>query len=133
MWLNSKEHLKHAWMGMEHLAVALTSILFVSSLLGYSPKTVFLAVGVGTLIFHSFTNNKLSTVLGISASYLAGMLLIQEQLGREYVAFGVLGIGIIYTVIGILLYKYPKLLSKIPKYIFKLSVVYIAMILIPIG
>lgn len=128
-----KEHLKHAWMGVEHFAVALTSILFVSSLLGYSPRTVFLAVGIGTLIFHKLTDNKLSTVLGISASYLAGMFLIKEQLGIEYVAFGVLGIGIIYTGIGLLLYKFPRLLSKIPKYIFKLSVVFIALILVPIG
>jgi uracil permease len=133
MFEKIKEHLKHASMGLEHLAVALTSVLFVSSLLGYSPRTVFLAVGIGTLIFHKLTDNKLSTVLGISASYLGGMLLIKDQLGIEYVAFGILGIGIIYTGLGLLLFKYPKLLSKIPRYIFKLSVVFIALILIPIG
>lgn len=128
-----KEHFKHFTMGFEHMAVALTSILFVSATLSISPNSAFMAVGIATLIFHVFTENKLSSVLGISASYLGGMLIIKEQFGNEAMAFGVLGIGIIYIVLGAILKRYPKLLRKIPNVIFKLSVVYIAMLLIPIG
>ena len=76
-----KQQLKHFAMGFEHMAVALTSILFVSAILGISPKNAFLAVGISTLIFHGFTRNKLSSVLGISASYIGGMVLIQQSLG----------------------------------------------------
>lgn len=128
-----KQHMKHFFMGAEHAAVALTSILFVTATLSSSPRNAFLAVGISTIIFHIFTRNKLSSVLGISASYIGGMLLIQQTFGQEAVAFGVLGIGLIYLILGIVLKKFPNLLNKIPKFIFKLSIIYIALLLIPIG
>lgn len=128
-----KQHVRHFFMGAEHAAVALTSILFVAATLSSSPRNAFLAVGISTIIFHIFTHNKLSSVLGISASYIGGMLLIQQSFGQEAVAFGVLGIGLIYLVLGVVLKNFPNLLNKIPIFIFKLSVVYIALLLIPIG
>jgi len=128
-----KRHIKHFAMGLEHMAVALTSILFVAATVGVTPSNAFLAVGLSTLIFHIFTKNKLSSVLGVSASYIGGMLLISQTLGNEYVGFGVLGIGLIYLGVGAILKKFPNLLNRVPKFIFKLSVVYISLLLIPIG
>ena len=128
-----KRHIKHFAMGLEHMAVALTSILFVAATVGVTPSNAFLAVGLSTLIFHIFTKNKLSSVLGVSASYIGGMLLISQTLGNEYVGFGVLGIGLIYLGVGATLKKFPNLLNRVPKFIFKLSVVYISLLLIPIG
>lgn len=121
---------KNLYYGFLHMFVSLTSILFVVGVTGVNLSMTFLAIGIGTIIFHLVTKNKLAVLMGVSGSYIAGMTYIAKTLGPEYIGFGVVGAGIIYIIFGIL---YKKFDFRFPQYILSMAVIFIALTLLPIG
>ena len=58
---------------------------------------------------------------------------MMENYGLSYMKGGVILVGFIYLIITIVLHYYPKLLKSIPEYIFNIAVLFISLLLIPIG
>lgn len=129
-----KDYKNDLFYGVLHGVIAFTSIVVVTSILGFPLTNSFLFAGVGTLIFKLVTKNKIPMVLGISGSYIGSMLLVGSTHGRGAVLGGVIASGVIYVVIGLfMLRNQNKLLKYIPKWILNVAVILIALNLLPIG
>lgn len=131
--MKEKFIIKDLWYGLLHVMVALSAILFVCGATGINLPLSFLTIGIGTLVFHLFTKNKLAVLMGVSGSFIGGMVLVASQYGPSYVAGGVVIAGLIYILAGILIGKKPEIYNKFPKYILNSAVFLIALNLLPIG
>lgn len=131
--MKEKFNIKDLWYGLLHVMVALSSILFVCATTGINLPLTFLTIGVGTLIFHLFTKNRLAVIMGVSGSFIGGMAVVGATYGASYVAGGVVIAGLVYLVAGFVIRKYPSLYDKFPKYILNSAVFLIALNLLPIG
>ena len=131
--MKEKLNIKDLWYGILHVMVALTAILFVCGTTGINLPLSFLTIGIGTLIFHLFTKNKLAVLMGVSGSFVGGMAVVGAEYGASYVAGGVVIAGIIYLIAGLIIRKYPSIYEKFPKYILNSAVFLIALNLMPIG
>ena len=125
--------MKNIYYGLLHVLVAITSILFVTGVTGINLSVAFFTVGLGTLLFHHITKNKLAILLGVSGSYIAGMVYIATTYGPHYVAGGVVMSGVVYMIIGTIAKFYPKIITAFPKYVLNMAVFLIALTLLPIG
>lgn len=121
---------KNLYYGFLHVLVSLTSILFVIGVTGVNLTMTFLAVGIGTIIFHFVTKNKLAVLMGVSGSYIAGITYVAQKYGPQYIGGAVIVAGAIYIVMGLL---YIKFRPQIPRYILSMAVIFIALSLLPIG
>lgn len=120
--------------GFLHTLVAFTSVVFVSTISNFNIPVAFLTVGIGTIIFHIITDNKLASIMGVSGSYIGGMAVVSQQYGLEYVLGGVIVSAVIYVVFGLLMIKWQDRIMKLfPEYILNMAVLFIALTLIPIG
>lgn len=120
--------------GFLHLVVAFTSIVFVCQVTGFNIPLAFLAVGIGTILFHIVTKNKLASIMGVSGSYIGGMIAVNQEFGLPYVVGGVIISAVIYMIFGLLLIKWQdKIMKLFPSYILNMAVFFIALTLIPIG
>lgn len=129
-----KNNLKDIAMGFVFLLVNLTSVVVVTNVMGLNLPVAFLMVGIGTLIFHKITKNKLPSVLGISGMYIGSCLMIAEKYGVGYALGGFIGAGVIYVIIALLFKLFSKqIYSIIPNWIVSFSVVLIGLSLITIG
>lgn len=131
--MKEKFNIKDVWYGLLHVMVAMSAILFVCGTTGINLPLSFLTIGIGTLIFHIFTKNKLAVLMGVSGSFIGGMAIVGAQYGPSYVAGGVLIAGLIYLVVGTAVKMKPELYNKFPTYILNASVLLIALNLLPIG
>lgn len=126
--------LKDIYYGFLHMLVAFTSIVVVSTIVGFNLPNSFLFVGIGTLVYHFITKNKVATLLGISGSYIAGMLYVSKTFGQSYVLGGIIISGIIYCIFGLTMFRWQdKVLKYIPKWLLSMAVLEIGLSLIPIG
>lgn len=131
--MKEKLNMKDIWYGALHVLVAMSSILFVCGATGINLPLSFLSVGVGTLIFHIFTKNKLAVIMGVSGSFIGGMAIVSAEYGPSFVAGGVVIAGLIYLIVGALVRWKPDIYNKFPKYILNVAVLLIALNLLPIG
>ena len=129
-----KSEFKNLAMGFVFLLINLTSVVVVTNIMGLNLPMAFLMTGIGTLIFHKITKNKLPSVLGISGMYIGSCLMITQKYGVQYALGGFVGAGLIYILIAILFKLFSKqIYSLIPKWIVSFSVVLIGLSLIGIG
>lgn len=120
--------------GVLHALIAFTSITVVASICGTPLTNAFLFAGLGTLIMKIITKNSIPMVFACSGSYIGSMLYIKNLYGSTYVSGGIISSGLIYLVIGLLMLNFQdKILSFIPKWILNVSVILIALGLLPIG
>jgi uracil permease len=129
-----KNLFNNAYYGLLHTLVAFTSIVVVSRIVGFNLANSFLFVGIGTLILHLFTKNKIASLMGISGSYIGGMIYVTKTFGIEYTLGGVIVSGIIYVIFGLLMLKWQdKILKYMPNWLLSVAVMLIGLTLIPIG
>lgn len=126
-------YMKLFFYGVLHTLISLTCILFVAGSTGLNVSLAFLTVGLGTLVFHLLTKNKFAAIMGLSGSYIGGLVLVGSQYGVEYAAGGSVLAGIIYVLVGLLAKKYPKIIGSFPKYVLNTAVLLIALNLLPVG
>lgn len=120
--------------GFLHLLVSFTSIVFVTTITGFNIPLAFVTVGIGTVLFHIVTKNKLASVMGVSGAYIGGMIAVNEAYGLEYVVGGVIVSAVIYIILGLLMMKWQeKIIKFFPNYILNTAILFIALTLIPIG
>lgn len=120
--------------GALHVAVSITSIILVSTIVGFNLPNTFLFVGIGTLVFKLLTRNKISGLMGVSGSYLAGIIYITQTYGKSYALGGIIISGLIYCIFGLIMLKYQdKVLQYIPKWLLSTAVMFIGLMLVGIG
>lgn len=121
-------------MGISHLLVGFTSIVVVTRILGFNLPIAFLFAGIGTLVFHLVTKNKLPVVLGVSGLYVGSLLHVSSLYGVDYAMGGVVVAGVIYLLLGFVMLKYQwKVLSYFPDWLLSTAVLMIGFSLLPIG
>lgn len=129
-----KELISILMMGVSHLLVGFTSIVVVTRVLDFNVPIAFLFAGIGTLVFHLVTKNKLPVVLGVSGLYIGSLLYVSNTYGKEYAMGGIIIAGLIYIVIGLVMLKYQwKVLSYFPEWLLSTAVLMIGLNLLPIG
>ena len=124
---------KHIYYAIFHVLTVLSSIIFVTTTVGFNLPLMLILSGIGTLIFMFCTKKELPIVCSISGSYTAGIIAVSSTYGAEYAVGGTLIAGLIYIVVGLLIKKYPNILNLFPKYILSVAVLLISLNLLPIG
>lgn len=121
-------------MGLNHLLVAFTSIVVITRILGFNLPIAFLFAGIGTLVFHAVTKNKMPVILGVSGLYVGGILYATQTFGVEYAMGGIIGAGLVYIVLGLLMLKFQdQVLALVPEWLLNVAVLLIGLNLLPLG
>lgn len=121
-------------MGLSHLLVGFTSIVVITRILDFNIPIAFLFAGIGTLIFHIITKNKMPVVLGVSGLYVGGVLYATNTFGMEYAMGGIIGAGLVYILLGLLMLKYQaQILKLFPEWLLSTAVLLIGLSLLPLG
>lgn len=129
-----KDLKKILMMGFSHLLVGFTSIVVITRILNFNLPIAFLFAGIGTLIFHLVTQNKLPVVLGVSGLYAGSILYVSNTYGVDYAMGGIVGAGLIYIILGLIMLKYQsKILNYFPEWLLSTVVMLIGLNLLPIG
>ena len=79
------------------MLINITSITVITSLTGLNLRMAFIASGIATLLFHKLTKNKIPSFIGMSGSFVGGMIAVSQSQGVEYALGGVIGGGITYA------------------------------------
>jgi uracil permease len=126
--------MKNLGFGLLHALVSFTAISVVTSVLGLSLVYAFLFAGIGTLVFHLVTKNKLPSVLGVSGLYVGSILFVSQTYGLPFVFGGVIVAGFVYLLFGLIMLKWQeKIMNLFPDWLLSIVILLIAFSLIPIG
>ena len=128
-----KEYGLISYYGILHLLTIITSIIFVANTTGMNMPLAFLVSGIGTLIFTLITKGKTPLALGLSGSYVAGVIAVSTTQGVEFAVGGTLLAGVFYILFAILIKYFPKILNLFTPTILSLAILFIAFNLLPIG
>lgn len=109
-------------LGLQHMFAMFGATVLVPLLTGLSVSTTLLFAGVGTLLFHFVTKNKVPAFLGSSFAFLGGYGTIAPLLADgssnvemiPYACFGVACAGLLYLVMAALIKTFSA--EKIMKY-----------------
>ena len=129
--LFSKKNIGYSFVFM---LINITSITVITSLTGLNLRMAFIASGIATLIFHKLTKNKIPSFIGMSGSFVGGMIAVSQSQGVEYALGGVIGGGVCYILMALAFFKYQdKILKYLPPYILNIGIMLIGLSLTPIG
>lgn len=90
-------------LGIQHMFAMFGSTVLVPLLTGLSVSTTLLFAGLGTLLFHLISKNKVPAFLGSSFAFLAGYMAIAPNKEPEllpYACFGVAVSGLAYLILA---------------------------------
>jgi uracil permease len=120
--------------GALHALVSFTAMAVVTSVLGLSMVYAFLFAGIGTLVFHLVTKNRLPSVLGVSGLYIGSILFVSQTFGLPFVFGGIITAGLVYIIFGLIMLKWQdKIMNLFPDWLLSIVILLIALSLIPIG
>ena len=88
--------------GAQFLFVAFGATVLVPLLVGMDPSVALLTAGVGTLIFHAVTKNKVPVFLGSSFAFIAPIIKATELFGLPGTLCGLVGVGAVYGLMSLL-------------------------------
>ena len=129
--LFSKKNIGYSFVFM---LINITSITVITSLTGLNLRMAFIASGIATLLFHKLTKNKIPSFIGMSGSFVGGMIAVSQSQGVEYALGGVIGGGVCYILMALAFFKYQdKILKYLPPYILNIGIMLIGLSLTPIG
>lgn len=89
--------------GAQFLFVAFGATVLVPLLVGLDPSVALFTAGVGTLIFQLVTKGKVPIFLGSSFAFIAPIIKATELYGLPGTLFGLLGVGLVYGVMSLLI------------------------------
>ena len=109
-------------LGFQHLFAMFGATVLVPLLTGLDVGTTLLFAGIGTLLFHQLTNNRVPAFLGSSFAFLGGYAVIAPLLEDgssnvemiPYACFGVACAGVVYLVMAALIKMYS--VRKVMRY-----------------
>ena len=109
-------------LGFQHLFAMFGATVLVPLLTGLDVGTTLLFAGIGTLLFHQLTNNRVPAFLGSSFAFLGGYAVIAPLLEDgssnvemiPYACFGVACAGVVYLLMAALIKMYS--VRKVMRY-----------------
>ncbi len=94
-------------LGLQHLFAMFGATVLVPALTGLNVSTTLLFAGLGTLLFHLVTGQKVPAFLGSSFAFLGGYAAIAPMMDGQantamlpYACFGVAAAGMVYLVLA---------------------------------
>lgn len=97
---------KRFLLGLQHLFAAFSATLLVPIIVGIDPSIALFSQGIGTLIFHLCTKNKVPVFLGSSFAFIPPVLQVVNQYGDySYAQGGIIVAGQIYILVQFIVYK----------------------------
>ncbi len=90
------------FIGLQHTLAMLGATVLVPVLTGLNVSATLFAVGVGTLLFHFFTNRRVPGFLGSSFAFIAPIVIAADRLSLRHAQAGIIGAGIVYILVGYL-------------------------------
>ncbi len=104
-------------LGIQHMFAMFGATVLVPVLTGLSVSTTLLFAGIGTLLFHLISKQKVPAFLGSSFAFLAGYAAIAPNGEKDllpYACFGVAVAGLLYLILAALFKAYGA--NKVMKY-----------------
>ena len=89
--------------GTQFLFVAFGATVLVPLLVGMDPSVALFTAGIGTLIFHLITKDKVPIFLGSSFAFLAPILKATELYGLPGALSGLIAVGVVYGIMSALI------------------------------
>ncbi|MBR5117971.1 MAG: uracil-xanthine permease [Muribaculaceae bacterium] len=96
-------HVRKTVVGVQFLFVAFGATVLMPLLVGLDPATALFSAGIGTLIFHLVTREKVPIFLGSSFAFIAPILLASKQWGLEGTLSGFAGVALVYFIASALI------------------------------
>lgn len=103
--INEKPKSKLLWfmLSFQHIFAMFGATVLVPTLTGLDPSVAIFCSGVGTLIYITVTKKKVPVYLGSSFAYISAISYTLKHNGPGGVATGLIGVGILYGIISIIL------------------------------
>ena len=99
--------------GLQHALSMAGATLLVPLLTGFPVSIALFASGMGTLIFHYITKEKVPAYLGSSFAFIAPLSLVVAEYGGVSSALGgIIYAGIVYLIFGLIIKKSGKKIIK---------------------
>ena len=89
--------------GTQFLFVAFGATVLVPLLVGMDPSVALFTAGIGTLIFHLITKDKVPIFLGSSFAFIAPILKATELYGLPGALSGLIAVGVVYGIMSALI------------------------------
>lgn len=93
-------------LGLQHVLAMFGATVLVPFLTGMNPSIALLSAGVGTLLFHLCTKNIVPVFLGSSFAFIGAISLVLKSEGIGAVKGGVMGAGLVYMIMSLVIKKY---------------------------
>lgn len=89
-------------LGLQHGFTMFSATVLVPIITGLDISVALLMAGIGTLLFHFFTKNKVPAFLGSSFAFIAPIVLVAEKFGISYALGGIVVAGLLYLLLSFL-------------------------------
>ena len=93
-------------LGLQHVLAMFGATVLVPFLTGMNPSIALLSAGVGTLLFHFCTKKIVPVFLGSSFAFIGAISLVLKSEGIGAVKGGVMGAGVIYIIMSLIIQKF---------------------------
>ena len=104
--------LRRTVVGVQFMFVAFGSTVLVPLLTGLDPAVALLAAGLGTLLFHAVTGEKVPIYLGSSFAFIAPIIKATELFGLGGMFCGLVSVGLVYMLMSLLVKSFGIELIK---------------------
>ena len=103
-------------LGLQHGFTMFSATILVPVITGLDVSVALFMAGIGTLIFHLVTKNKVPAFLGSSFAFITPITLVAEKFGIPYALGGIVAAGLIYLIISFLVSYFgsEKIISFFP-------------------
>ncbi len=93
-------------LGLQHGFTMFSATVLVPIITGLDISVALLMAGIGTLIFHFVTKNKVPAFLGSSFAFITPILLVTDKFGIPYALGGIVAAGVIYLFLSFLVSQF---------------------------
>lgn len=128
-------------LGVQHVFAMFGSTVLVPTLTGLNPAVTLLCMGIGTLIFHLFTNFKVPAFMGSSFAFIAAICAVASYCKKNsveghfasYVGIGIISSGVLYLILALFvkLFGAKRITSFFPPIVTGCMIIIIGMMLAP--
>lgn len=91
-------------LGFQHLFAMFGATVLVPALTGLNPSIALICAGLGTLMFHFFTEHKVPVFLGSSFAYIAAISAVVNEKGVPYAQGGIIVAGLVYLLMALVVF-----------------------------
>lgn len=134
---SKKINIKKWILAIQHLMAMFGATVLVPILTGLNPSVALLSAGIGTLIFHKVTKNKVPVFLGSSFAFIPVILTVKAMYKNDlaYAQGGIVIAGLIYVIMSYIVKQFgvEKVKSFFPAQVTGPMIVVIGLNLIPVA